>query len=113
MTPEEHNWLATIHKNLTLLDGRNPIGQVYTRMAMGSDATDPKYVPESPTLKSLGQQLTAVQSALSALSSQDFTDETAIAQGVLASLTPEKIAAAIPPTIAKQVADELARRLVA
>ena len=35
MTPEEHNWLATVHKNLTVLDGRNPIGLIYTRMAMG------------------------------------------------------------------------------
>ena len=36
-----------------------------------------------------------------------------IVTGVLTGLTPEKIAAAIPPTIAKQVADELAKRLVA
>lgn len=40
-------------------------------------------------------------------------DEQAIIAGVLAGLTPEKIAAAIPPAMAKQVADELARRLVA
>ena len=39
MTPEEHDWLATVHKNLTVLDGRNPVGQIYTRMAMGEDAT--------------------------------------------------------------------------
>ncbi|MET8553189.1 hypothetical protein ABZU24_31760 [Micromonospora zamorensis] len=112
MTPEEHNWLATVHKNLTVLDGRNPIGQIYLRLAEGRDDTGAP-VTGHPNLKSLGAQLTALQSALSALSSQDFTDETAIVQGVLASLTPEKIAAAIPPTIAKQVADELARRLVA
>ncbi|MGC5308805.1 hypothetical protein [Micromonospora zamorensis] len=112
MTPEEHNWLATVHKNLTVLDGRNPIGQIYLRLAEGRDDTGAA-VTGHPNLKSLGAQLTALQSALSALSSQDFTDETAIVQGVLASLTPEKIAAAIPPTIAKQVADELARRLVA
>ncbi|MEU1361936.1 hypothetical protein ABZ356_19085 [Micromonospora zamorensis] len=112
MTPEEHNWLATVHKNLTVLDGRNPIGQIYLRLAEGRDDTGAP-VTGHPNLKSLGAQLTALQSALSALSSQDFTDEAAIVQGVLASLTPEKIAAAIPPTIAKQVADELARRLVA
>ncbi|MEU7919060.1 hypothetical protein ACGFIP_02255 [Micromonospora zamorensis] len=109
MTPEEHNWLATVHKNLTVLDGRNPIGQIYLRLAEGRDDTGAE-VTSHPNLKSLGAQLTALQSALS---SQDFTDEAAIVQGVLASLTPEKIAAAIPPTIAKQVADELARRLVA
>ncbi|MFG1920035.1 hypothetical protein [Micromonospora sp. NPDC048898] len=109
MTPEEHNWLATVHKNLTVLDGRNPIGQVYLRLAEGRDDTGAP-VTGHPNLKSLGAQLTALQSALS---NQDDTDETAIVQGVLASLTPEKIAAAIPPTIAKQVADELSRRLVA
>ncbi|MEU1251388.1 hypothetical protein ACWD8I_26500 [Micromonospora arida] len=113
MTPEEHNWLATVHKNLTVLDGRNPIGQIYTRMAMGEDATVPNFRSAHPTLKSLGLQVTALQAALTELSNRDFTDEDAIIQGVLAGLTPEEIAAAIPPTIAKQVADELARRLVA
>ncbi|MET8232570.1 hypothetical protein ABZS77_18060 [Micromonospora sp. NPDC005298] len=112
MTPEEHNWLAAVHKNLTVLDGRNPIGQIYTRMAMGEDATATNYVPAHPTLKTLGAQLNALESALAALSGRDFTDEPAIIQGVLAGLTPERIAAAIPPTMAKQVADELARRLV-
>ncbi|MBM0233677.1 hypothetical protein JNW91_18545 [Micromonospora sp. STR1_7] len=113
MTPEEHAWLATVHRNLTVLDGRNPVGQIYTRMALGEDATATSYVPGHPTLKSLGTQLSALQTALTALSGRDFTDEPAIIQGVLAGLTPEKIAAAIPPTMAKQVADELARRLVA
>ncbi|PZF98928.1 hypothetical protein [Micromonospora deserti] len=112
MTPEEHAWLATIHRNLTVLDGRNPIGQIYTRMAMGEDHTGAT-VPNHPTLRSIGAQLTALQTALSTLSTKDFTDEPAIIAGVLAELTPEKIAAAIPPTMAKQVADELARRLVA
>ncbi|MEV0723015.1 hypothetical protein AB0I37_09610 [Micromonospora purpureochromogenes] len=113
MTPEEHNWLQTVHRNLTVLDGRNPVGQIYTRLALGEDHTDPAFVVQHPTLKSLGAQLTALQTALTALANKDFTDESAIVQGVLAGLTPEKIAAAIPPTIAKQVADELARRMVA
>ncbi|MCX5066242.1 hypothetical protein OOJ91_10160 [Micromonospora lupini] len=112
MTPEEHNWLATVHKNLTVLDGRNPIGQIYTRMAEGRDDTGAP-VTGHPNLKSLGVQITAIQAALNALAGRDFTDEPAIIAAVLAGLTPEKIAAAIPPTIAKQVADELARRLVA
>ncbi|SCG36952.1 hypothetical protein [Micromonospora halophytica] len=113
MTPEEHTWLETVHKNLTVLDGRNPIGQIYTRMAMGEDHTNPSFVVQHPTLKSLAAQLTALQTALTALSNKDFTDEPAIVQGVLAGLKPEDIAAAIPPTVARQVADELARRLVA
>ncbi|MBM0237747.1 hypothetical protein JNW88_12270 [Micromonospora sp. ATA32] len=57
------------------------------------------------------RRLANMEAMLTALSGKDFTDEPAIIQGVLAGLTPEKIAAAIPPTIAKQVADELARRL--
>ncbi|MFE9192067.1 hypothetical protein ACFYL6_20925 [Micromonospora sp. NPDC007208] len=52
------------------------------------------------------------EQAVAQLAGKDFTDEPAIVAGVLASLTPEKIAAAIPPTMAKQVADELTRRLV-
>ncbi|MEH0826641.1 MULTISPECIES: hypothetical protein [unclassified Micromonospora] len=113
MTPQEHSWLETVHRNLTVLDGRNPVGQIYTRMTMGEDHADPGLVVQHPTLKSLGAQLTALQTALTALANKDFTDETAIVQGVLATLTPEKIAAAIPPTMAKQVADEIARRMVA
>ncbi|MFY1616643.1 hypothetical protein [Micromonospora sp. WMMD736] len=112
MTPEEHNWLATVHKNLTVLDGRNPIGQIYTRLAEGRDDTGAP-VAGNWNLQSMTKQLTDLQNALNALAGKDFTDEAAIVQGVLAGLTPEKIAAAIPPTIAKQVADELARRLVA
>lgn len=41
----------------------------------------------------------------------DPVDEAAIVAGVLAGLPPEKIAAAIPPELAAQVADELGRRM--
>ncbi|MCM0677751.1 hypothetical protein NCC78_24180 [Micromonospora phytophila] len=58
-------------------------------------------------------RLDALGAQLTALSNRDFTDEQAIVAGVLAVLTPEKIAAAVPPTVAKQVADEMARRMVA
>ncbi|MEO3774206.1 hypothetical protein [Micromonospora sp. B9E7] len=112
MTPEEHNWLATVYTNLTVLDGRNPIGQIYTRMAEGRDDTGAP-VTGNWNLQAMTKQLTALQTTLNALAGKDFTDEAAIVEGVLAGLTPEEIAAAIPPTIAKQVADELARRLVA
>ncbi|MFI5484391.1 MULTISPECIES: hypothetical protein [Micromonospora] len=111
MTPQEHAWLETIHRNLTVLDGRNPVGQIYTRMAMGEDHLNTSYVVPHPSLQSLGAQLSAVQTALSQLAGKDVTDEPAIIAGVLAGLTPEKIAAAIPPTLARQVAEELARRL--
>ncbi len=66
---------------------------------------------EQQTLVRLGVQITALQTALTALAGRDFVDEPAIVAGVLASLTPEKIAAAIPPAQVKAVADELAKRL--
>jgi hypothetical protein len=113
MTPEQAKQLTHVETMLSRLDGREPIGQVYLRIAEGKDhAADAKPVTH-PTLTSLGKQLTAVQAALTALAGRDFTDEPAIIAGVLAGLTPEKIAAAIPPSMARQVADELARRLVA
>ncbi|NJP32409.1 hypothetical protein [Micromonospora thermarum] len=62
-------------------------------------------------VRMLPGQVEALRNQLTQLAARDFTDEPAIIQGVLAGLTPEKIAAAIPPTLAKQVADELARRL--
>ncbi|GIJ77456.1 hypothetical protein SAMN05443287_11297 [Micromonospora phaseoli] len=113
MTPEEHNWLETVHRNLTVLDGRNPVGQIYTRMAMGEDHIDPKFVVGHPTLRTLGAQLTAMQTALKSLGNRDVADEQAIITGVLAGLTPQEIAAAIPPTVADQVVTELSRRLAA
>jgi hypothetical protein len=61
----------------------------------------------------LSAQLTALSTQVAALANKDFTDEQAIVQGVLATLTPQAIAAAIPPELADQVADELAARLAA
>jgi hypothetical protein len=53
----------------------------------------------------------ALVAQVTALSGKDFTDEQQIVTGVLAGLPPEKIAEAIPPQIARDVADELSRRL--
>ncbi|MEV4466684.1 hypothetical protein AB0J51_24045 [Micromonospora echinofusca] len=55
----------------------------------------------------------ALVTQVKALADGDFSDEQAIIAGVLAGLSPEQIAEAIPPTIAQQVTDELARRLAA
>ncbi|MCP3786336.1 hypothetical protein NLX85_23495 [Micromonospora sp. A3M-1-15] len=55
----------------------------------------------------------ALVAQVTALSGRDFTDEQQIVTGVLAGLPPEKIAEAIPPQIARDVADELSRRLTA
>ncbi|MGJ3230075.1 peptidoglycan recognition protein family protein [Micromonospora aurantiaca (nom. illeg.)] len=49
--------------------------------------------------------------ALAALIRSDDVDEQVIVAGVLAGLPPERIAAAIPPTVAVQVVDELVARL--
>jgi hypothetical protein len=111
MTKEEHDALMAVKDMLTRPDGRETIGMLYQRLAAGQDDAGNK--ANHPSLKSLGAQLTTVQTLLTGLAGKDFTDEAAIVQGVLVGLTPEKIAAAIPPSIARQVADELARRLVA
>ncbi|MDG4799738.1 hypothetical protein [Micromonospora sp. WMMD980] len=55
----------------------------------------------------------ALVAQVNELSGKDFTDEQQIVTGVLAGLPPEKIAEAIPPQIARDVADELSRRLTA
>ncbi|MFD6771109.1 hypothetical protein ACFWC6_33370, partial [Micromonospora chalcea] len=60
-------------------------------------------------------KLDALAAAMSALAGRDLVDEQAVAEQLapllLAGLSPEKIAAAIPPQIARDVADELAARL--
>ncbi|MEW2441845.1 hypothetical protein [Micromonospora marina] len=53
----------------------------------------------------------ALVAQVNELSGKDFTDEEEIVSGVLAGLPPEKIAEAIPQQIARDVADELSRRL--
>lgn len=90
MTPEEHQWLATVHRNLTVLDGRNPVGQIYTRMAKGTDdheRTEGRaYKPDHATLNGLAGTLAAVQGSLAALQGKDWVNEEAIVSGVLAGL---------------------------
>jgi hypothetical protein len=59
----------------------------------------------------MAQAFPALVAQVNQLSGKDFTDEPAIVAGVLAGLTPERIAAAIPKELAAKVADELAARL--
>lgn len=62
----------------------------------------------------LGRSETTIGVALQTvlrLASSDLVNEPAIVAGVLAGLNPAAIAAAIPPELARQVADELASRL--
>lgn len=60
---------------------------------------------------SADRKLDQVLVLLQTLTGKDFTDEPAIIAGVLAGLDPAVIAAAIPPDLARRVADELATRL--
>ncbi|TDC27658.1 hypothetical protein E1211_28985 [Micromonospora sp. 15K316] len=57
------------------------------------------------------RDINRARAEIAAAFGRDVADEQAIVAGVLAGLTPERIAAAIPPTMAQQVAEELARRL--
>lgn len=59
----------------------------------------------------IARVLPRMEATLAQVAGRDLVDEPAIVAGVLAALTPEKIADAIPPTVAKQVADILAARL--
>jgi hypothetical protein len=55
----------------------------------------------------------AILGSVSAAIGRDLVDEQEIAAAVLTVLTPQAIAAALPPEVAKQVAQELAERLAA
>ena len=72
-------------------------------------------MPNSPLQQMLAmlRAWPALVAQVNELSGRDFTDEQQIVSGVLAGLPPEKIAEAIPPQIARDVADELSRRLIA
>ncbi|MCW3841735.1 hypothetical protein ONA70_16670 [Micromonospora yasonensis] len=100
------------------------IHQVYAGMFYGGSSmgrsVDPDGSGPQPTANSLVAKLDYLMLRLDQLAAQvttlsgkDFTDEQAIVTGVLAGLPPEKIAQAIPPQMAKDVADELARRMAA
>jgi hypothetical protein len=102
----------------------NEIHSVYTGMFYGGSSmgrrVDPDGTGPQPSANSLVAKLDYLMLRLDQLSTQvtalagrDFTDEQAIVTGVLAGLPPEKIAQAIPPQLARDVADELARRMVA
>lgn len=80
-------------------------------MAIGDDVTKIRSLVEYDQKVFSNIQL-ALQ-GIAAKVNADPVDEGAIVAGVLAGLSPEAIAAAIPADIAHQVADELAARLAA
>ncbi|MEH0972864.1 hypothetical protein V6U77_17230 [Micromonospora sp. CPCC 205546] len=125
-TPLFRRYLTTIGilEDDMSAEAESKINSIYTGMFFGGssmgrsvdpDASGPAAASNSLVAKLdyAMQRLDALTAQLNTLSSKDFTDEQAIVTGVLATLTPERIAAAIPTTMARQVADELARRLAA
>jgi hypothetical protein len=126
-TPLFRRYLATIG----LIEGddmsaqaENEIHQVFVGMFRGGSSmgrsVDPDGTGPQPAANSLVAkldylmlQLDQLAAQVTTLSTRDFTDEPAIVAGVLAGLPAEKIAAAIPPQLAQDVVDELARRMAA
>ncbi len=98
------------------------IHQVYAGMFNGGSSMGRTVDPDGSGARTPGNSLVAkldylmlrvdqLAAQVTALSGKDFTDEQAIVTGVLAGLPAEKIAAALPPELAQQLADELTRRL--
>lgn len=105
-------------------EAENQIANLYSGFFYGGSSmgrtVDPDGAGPRPASNSLVAKIDylmlrmdALAAQLTALSNKDFTDEQQIVTGVLAGLPPEKIAEAIPPQIARDVADELSRRLTA
>ncbi|TDB93485.1 hypothetical protein E1091_11845 [Micromonospora fluostatini] len=65
------------------------------------------------TARATRAQVAEVLAMIAQLTGRDPVDEPAIVAGVLAGLSPQAIAAAIPTDLARQVADELGRRFTA
>ena len=112
MTPEQAKQLGEVHAWMKSTGWADSIRVLALLEGKPAKYTIPGQTQQRFEANTIAESLTALKTQLTALTGRDFVDEPAIVAGVLASLTPEKIAAAIPPTMAKQVADELTRRLV-
>lgn len=99
VTPEEHDMLAKVHHMLVGSASGDRIGDLWNQgVGLWDQGVDHS------------NQLALIQQAISQIDEVDV-DEQAIANAVLAVLTPEAIAAGIPDDIAEQVANELHARL--
>ncbi|MEU4399790.1 hypothetical protein [Micromonospora orduensis] len=104
--------LADIQGDDMALDTKTPIYKGGTGPTEREALADLHYAAFKGNADSVEQRaLARIEAQLAALAGKDFTDEPAIVAGVLAGLDPASIAAAIPTTLAKQVADELTARL--
>ncbi|MEU5938633.1 hypothetical protein ABZ807_05495 [Micromonospora sp. NPDC047548] len=70
MTPEQAKQLTRIETMLSKLDGREPIGQAYLRLAVGKDHADGAKPVEHPTLSSLDKHLTALETKVGELAAR-------------------------------------------
>jgi hypothetical protein len=108
--------------------GDSPEGTTWWGNNTGRAVWDNQYMPNPISggktsgyalLRDLATQIMLVKQGLADLAGKDFTDEAAIVQGVLAGLAEsesiQEIAdifiAALPADLAKQVVDEMAKRL--
>ncbi|AYF29318.1 hypothetical protein CSH63_17970 [Micromonospora tulbaghiae] len=98
------NGRTTVRKDLK--GGGQPVWLVQQLQGIGAAlAKLPGMIGEE------GTNPAELSAALASLPPAGDADEQAIIAGVLAGLPPERIADAIPPTVARQVVDELAARL--
>lgn len=87
MTGEERQWLKDLHWALFSKDelGRDP--------------------------RSISAKIEEIRTGVAELKAKDMVDEDAVIQGVLAGISPEEIAKAIPTNIAQEVVDLLVAKL--
>ncbi|RGC68322.1 hypothetical protein C5N14_13915 [Micromonospora sp. MW-13] len=127
---------TTIPEDDMSAQAENEIHQVYAGLFTGGSSMGRTVDPDGPgpekannsivaKLDYVMSRLDGVAAGVTTLTGKDFTDEPAIVAGVLAGLspqrlsealktaglTPEAIAAAVPPDMARQVVDELTARL--
>ncbi|MEU1602693.1 hypothetical protein [Micromonospora matsumotoense] len=64
---EDRDKLNVVHRELTRLHGAFPIGQAYLRLAVGKDDAEGAKPVTHPSLKSLGEALTALKADVAAI----------------------------------------------
>ena len=108
MTPDEcrtvvRQELGPVIAAFAKLDGRNPLGQVYTRLGMGEDhlltSQGTEYKPAHPSLRDLGSKLDALLSASTAEIQRDAEFRTMLGKVQSGGMTPAEFV------------DEVGRRL--
>ncbi|RAO26460.1 hypothetical protein PSN13_06488 [Micromonospora saelicesensis] len=89
MTPEQDARLKRVEDKLTQLDGREPIGQAYLRLAVGKDDTAGAKPVGHPTLTSLDKQLRALVERPAVAIDYDALAEALLKRVLTAGTTPQ------------------------